>query len=100
MSYINEKTNIGRAYDWINSRRKDKVFLEALAQLSVQYGNISTRRRIGCLFELLKIDSHLVRILETSLKKTTSFIPLIPTEKPSGKVNLRWGVLINKKEQW
>lgn len=87
-----------RAYDWVYDRRKDKAFLETLVQMAIQYGNVSTLRRIGCLFELFKIDSNLVRMLERSIKKTKSFIPLIPTEKPSGKVSSRWGVLINK--QW
>lgn len=89
-----------KAYDWIYDRRKDKAFLEAFLKIVLQYGNVSAIRRIGCIFELFKIDSNLVLMLERSIKKTKSFIPLIPTEKPSGKVSSRWGVLINKREQW
>jgi len=89
-----------RAYDWINDRKKDPTFIKSLIDMSIKYGNVSTRRRLGCLLELMKVEPTLIRPLERSVEKSRAFIPLIPVRRPSGNVNKKWGILVNAREQW
>lgn len=84
-----------QAYDWVAERRSDKVFLMGLVDITVRYGNISTRRRLGCWLELLKVDRALVGRLLRSVKRTQSFIPLVPGKKASGRTDSKWGVTVN-----
>jgi len=84
-----------QAYGWIAERRVDKTFLKGLVDITIQYGNVSTRRRLGCWLELLKADRKLVDRLLRSVKPTQSFIPLAPGRKGGGTTNSRWGVLVN-----
>jgi predicted transcriptional regulator of viral defense system len=64
-------------------------------EMALKYGNISTRRRLGCWLDIIGTDSALTRKLERALRETQSFIPLVPEKNPSGKTDLKWGVLIN-----
>ncbi len=89
-----------KAYVWIFERRKDKAFLNSLVEMTVKYGTVSAKRRLGCVLEMMKADPGIVRVLERSLKRTTSFIPLVPVKNPSGTVDRKWGVLMNLREPW
>ena len=84
-----------RAYRWIEARKTDKKFLKELVQLSLRYGNIASRRRLGWLLERLKIDLVIYKPLLKSLKPSHSFIPADPTAPKKGKTNARWAIVEN-----
>ncbi len=84
-----------RAYLWIAAKKSDNELLAKLTQMSIEYGNVSTRRRLGYLFEHLKINPKLVAKLKKSVLGTTSFIPFVPEKKPRGTTNRKWGLVVN-----
>lgn len=86
-----------RAYDWIRKELKAKrVTPMELVAVTLKYGDIGTIRRMGALLEREGVASALLKKLEKALPKTTSFIPWIPTKPKRGKIDRRWGVVINE----
>jgi predicted transcriptional regulator of viral defense system len=87
-----------RALDWIRSDLKMKrINTENLVNVVLRFGDVGTRRRFGYLLQLELCEERLLRKLERSLKKPTSFIPLIPRRKKRGTVVSRWGVVDNEQ---
>jgi predicted transcriptional regulator of viral defense system len=86
-----------RAFDWIrNELRKSEGGLAAeLVDVAVRFGNQGTMRRIGWLLEEAGEQQTLLRKIEKSLRRTSSFIPLVPTRRKQGRVNPRWMLVIN-----
>lgn len=87
-----------RVYRWIRrDLREEQITAEALVECALRYGNIATIRRIGVLLETLGVDDKLLEKLEERLKPTTATIPWLPGpgEPKHGKLNKRWGVVIN-----
>ncbi len=88
--------SLPRAYEWITSDlRKRRVTARDLVQVTLQYGDVGTIRRMGYLLERESIDALLVRKLERALKPTRSFIPWIPSKPKRGSIDRRWGVVDN-----
>lgn len=87
--------SLPEACSWIAERRKDKAFIKDLVDVTLRFGNVSTRRRLGCWLEMLAVDPAQVRRLLRSVKRTTAFIPLAPGRKASGRTDSKWGVLVN-----
>lgn len=86
-----------RAYDWIRKELKAKrVTSMELVAVTLKYGDIGTIRRMGALLAREGVASALLKKLEKALPKTTSFIPWIPTKPKRGKIDRRWGVVINE----
>jgi predicted transcriptional regulator of viral defense system len=67
-----------------------------LTRVAIQYGDIGTIRRIGVLMEQEGVEEILLRRLERKLQKTTGLIPWIPGKPKRGKINRRWGVVVNE----
>jgi len=87
-----------RAYDWIRSDlKKKRVIASELVEVTLQYGDIGTIRRMGVLLEREGVAAPLLKKLEKALPKTTSLIPWIPTKPKRGTVSRRWGVVINEQ---
>ncbi|MFA5645832.1 MAG: DUF6088 family protein [Candidatus Ratteibacteria bacterium] len=89
--------SLPRAYQWI----KQELFLRRvdpreLTRVAIQYGDIGTMRRIGVLMEQEGVEEILLRSLEKKLQKTTGPIPWIPNKPKRGKINRRWGVVVNE----
>lgn len=87
-----------RVYRWIRrDLREDKITAEAFVDCTLRYGDIATIRRIGTLLETLGVDDKLLKKLEKKLKPTRATIPWLPGpgEPKHGKLNKRWGVIIN-----
>lgn len=60
------------------------------------YNNrISGERTIGALLEMQGVEAGLLRKLEKVLNPSTGLIPWIPTKPKRGKINRRWGVVLN-----
>ncbi len=90
--------SLPRAYEWIRKELKAKrVTPNELVSVTLKYGDIGTIRRMGVLLEREAVAPLLLRKLEKALPKTSSFIPWIPTIPKRGRVNRRWGVVINEQ---
>lgn len=88
--------SLPRAYEWISSDlRRKRVTARDLVQVTLQYGDVGTIRRMGYLLERESVDPGLLRKLERDLKPTRSFIPWIPSKPKRGSINRRWGVVDN-----
>ena len=85
-----------RVYRWIRrDLREDRITAEALVECTLRYGDIATIRRIGTLLETLGVDDRLLEKLEKRLMPTMATIPWLPKKPKRGKLNKRWGVIIN-----
>jgi predicted transcriptional regulator of viral defense system len=91
--------SIPRAYDWIRMELKaNRVSPAELVSAAIRYGNQGTVRRIGALLERESVKNTLLQKLERTLKSSTSLIPWIPGLPKRGKVNRRWGVVLNEQD--
>ena len=91
--------SLPRAFVWIQSElATGRVSSEELVRVTLQYGNLSTIRRIGALLERETVRETLLRKLERALKPSTSLIPWIPARPKRGTGDLRWGVIWNDRE--
>jgi len=86
---------IPEAYDWIKERKGNEAFLKKLVKSTLRFGNIGTRRRIGYLLDLLKVDPKITNRSLKDLPKTNSLIPMLPQLPIRGLNNKKWGVVIN-----
>ena len=88
--------SLPRGYRWIlGELEKKRVDARQLVDMTLQYGDVGTVRRIGMLVEQVGVDSRLLRKLEKGLPESTSLIPWIPTLPKRGSINRRWGVVVN-----
>ena len=85
-----------RAYRWIRDELAAKrVRASQLVDLVLRYGNKGTARRIGVLLESLGARRALLRKLEAAVTRNGSTIPWIPTLSKRGRLDRRWGVVVN-----
>lgn len=90
--------SLPRGYDWIRRElNANRVGVAELVACAVRYGDTGTIRRIGALLEMHGVEVDLVRKLQTALKPSKGLIPWIPTKPKRGKVNRRWGVVLNDR---
>lgn len=90
--------SLPRAYEWIRRELAAKRVTPAdLISVTLRYGDKGTIRRMGALLEREGLAGPLLGKLERALPPSTSLIPWIPTYSKRGKVNRRWGVVINEK---
>jgi predicted transcriptional regulator of viral defense system len=88
---------IPRGYRWVREELAAKRVKPAqLAQLTLQYGDIGTRRRMGALLEQIGVTDRVLCKLEEQLPATRSPIPFVPGRPKRGPANPRWGVVINE----
>lgn len=88
--------SLPRAYGWIKAQLQTKrVKPEQLIEMSLAYGDIGTRRRLGALLELLGEPEPVLDELEAALPATSSSIPWIPGQPKRGRLNRRWAVIMN-----
>lgn len=85
-----------RAYGWIrNELAAKRVKAADLVRVTLKYGNQSTTRRIGALLEAEGASPVLCSKLERALRSSSSLIPYVPVYPKRGKLNRRWGLVIN-----
>ncbi len=86
-----------RGFTWITDElRANRINTTALVMATERFGDMGTVRRIGALLEKEGVENKLLKRLEKLLRPSTSLIPWIPTKPKRGKVNRRWGVIINE----
>ena len=90
--------SLPRAYDWIKREiAASRVSASELVTTTLRYGDKGTLRRVGALLEMQGVETDLLRKLEAALAPSTGLIPWIPTKPKRGKINSRWGVVLNDR---
>lgn len=90
--------SLPRGFGWIRrALGTQRVKPAELVELTLRYGDVGTIRRMGALLEREEVDPKLLRKLERVLSPSKSLIPWIPTRPKRGRVNRRWGVVINEE---
>jgi len=88
--------SLPRGYDWIREElKRDSGFVARLADVTINYGNQATIRRIGYLLEALNQSADIIERLQNQLSDSRALIPWIPQKPAKGKVNRRWGIIVN-----
>lgn len=91
--------SLPRGYAWIRAELScGRVTIPQLIDLTLAYGNVGTTRRMGVLLEKVATDASDIRGLNRlakNLEATGSTIPWIPVLPKRGRVDKRWGVVIN-----
>ncbi len=86
-----------RAYKWIRDDLKaGRVTLDKLVDVTLKFGDVGTIRRMGALLEGEGVDEGLLERLERPLRPTSATIPFVPGKPKRGRMNRRWGVVINR----
>lgn len=88
--------SLPRAYGWIRAElaREPGMAVE-LVRVALRYGNVSTLRRLGPLLEREGVAEPLLSKLAAKLKPSSALIPWVPTLPKRGRVDRRWGVVVN-----
>jgi predicted transcriptional regulator of viral defense system len=91
-----------RAFEWISGELTEgRVQIVDIVEATIKFGDQGTIRRIGYLLDELstnqRIPTKLVERLEYALRPSTSTIPWVPTIAKRGRVNKRWGLIVNAK---
>jgi predicted transcriptional regulator of viral defense system len=87
---------IPRAYRWIcEELRRNEAIAANLVSVTLRYGNQAAMRRIGKTLEFAGVGARQLRRLQQALHKTTSPIPWNPTRPKRGKIDRRWGIVVN-----
>lgn len=88
--------SLPRGYRWIRRElAAGRVTPAELVSLTRRHGDVGTIRRMGALLERAGIDARLLRKLEQALPKSSALIPWIPNMPKRGRINRRWGVVMN-----
>jgi len=88
--------SLPRGFDWIKEEIKNEPALTSgLIDVTVQYGNMATIRRIGYLLDNFFPNSGMLSRLQRQLSSSSSLIPWIPDRSAKGKINRKWGIIIN-----
>jgi predicted transcriptional regulator of viral defense system len=90
--------SLPRVYDWIKRElAASRVGAAELVTTTLRYGDKGTLRRIGALLEMQGVETSLLQKLEAALAPSKGVIPWIPTKPKRGKINSRWGVVLNDR---
>ncbi len=88
--------SLPRGYDWMRQElSRDEALAADLVEVSVQFANQGTLRRIGKLLETKSAPLGLLRKLERRLNQSASFIPWDPSRPKRGTIDRRWGLVFN-----
>jgi predicted transcriptional regulator of viral defense system len=83
------------AFDWITKYLKDPYFLSDLIKTTAQYGNISSKRRIGYFLYQQTHDVKLVKPIAKTIKNSKGWLPLNPLGGTKGVTNKKWRIIDN-----
>lgn len=88
--------SLPRGYVWITSElAKGRAVAGELVATTLRYADLGTIRRMGALLEKSSVDARLLRKLEKALPRSTATIPWIPGKPKRGRLNRRWGLIMN-----
>lgn len=72
-----------------------KVDISKLIKYASKFSNPSTRKRIGYILELYKVNSSKLKPLKKSIAKNTALTTLFEVKNRSGKISKDWNLIIN-----
>jgi len=90
--------SLPRGYDWI--RRELGTNAKAakrLVDVALQFGNVSTLRRLGRLLEQEGVKESLLAKVERAITSSSALIAWVPNYPKRGTTDRRWGVVCNDK---
>lgn len=88
--------SLPKGYLWIKQAMKEEPeLLPELVEVTETFGNMATIRRIGFLLDSISDNSKMVDRLQCQLRPSTAFIPWIPGRDAKGKINRKWGIIVN-----
>lgn len=88
--------SLPRGYEWIRKEiGQDRKIVSELADVTAQFGNQATIRRVGYLLDTLDQPSRIIKRLQRKLSDSKALIPWIPGKSTRGKVNRDWGIIVN-----
>jgi predicted transcriptional regulator of viral defense system len=89
--------SLPRGYQWIRAElAHNEKAASRLVDTALEFGNVSTLRRLGKLLELEDVKSSLLCKIEEALPPSTAWIPWVPTKPKRGSIDRRWGVVLNE----
>jgi len=88
--------SLPRGYEWIKGEvRNEPELASKLIEVTAEYGNKSTMRRIGYLLDTLVRNPKMLSWLQRQLNTSSSLVPWIPGRSAKGTINRKWGIIIN-----
>ncbi len=88
--------SLPRGYVWIRQEiNQNPKLVSKLVEATNRYSNQATVRRIGYLMDTLAQPSEIIKRLQRQLSNSQSLIPWIPVKPARGRVNRKWGVIVN-----
>ena len=88
--------SLPRGYEWIKGEIKNEPQLASeLIEVTAEYGNMATTRRIGYLLDTLVRNPKMLSRLQRQLSVSSSIVPWIPGRSAKGTINQKWGIIIN-----
>ncbi|MBI4405787.1 MAG: hypothetical protein HY537_16635 [Deltaproteobacteria bacterium] len=87
---------IPKAYGWLKERVQDRVFIKEFLVVLLKLANVSTLKRVGYVLEKARCKKSVLDAIQRKIPKKLAFISLDPTKKARGKINSKWGVIINE----
>ena len=92
----NRFNSLPRGYDWIRQAVEvESRVASKLVEITCQYGNQATVRRIGFLLDRINQPLSMLKPLIQRLSDSKSLIPWVPGRPTRGSANRRWGVIVN-----
>lgn len=90
--------SLPRGYDWIRRElsKRDKTAKE-LVDVALEFGNVSTLRRLGKLLELEGVKESLLAKIKRAITPSSALIAWVPNYPKRGATDRRWGVICNDK---
>lgn len=88
--------SLPRGYQWIEAELlTEPKFVSELVDVTMRYSNQATLRRIGYLLDSSEQSPKLIKLLVGQLSNSKSLIPWIPNKKSRGRLNRKWGIIVN-----
>ncbi len=88
--------SLPQGYDWVRQEIKKDFKLEyKLVEVTAQYGNQASARRIGYLLDTYFKKSKMINRFQNLLSDSKALIPWIPGRSAKGTINRKWGVIDN-----
>jgi len=90
--------SLPRGYDWIRRElAKSDNAAKELVDVALEFGNVSTLRRLGKLLELEGVKESLLAKIEQAITPSPALIAWVPNYPKRGATDRRWGVICNDK---
>lgn len=88
--------SLPRGYRWIEGELNTQPeIVSDLVYVTAKYSNQATIRRIGYFLDSLGQSPKLITQLVGQLSNSKSLIPWVPNMEVRGRVNRKWGIIVN-----